>query len=377
MARINLRQPLVHQLALPYLLIVPALFSVAAVLVLSLHGDLNIPALYSQCHARARLPGLSRIPVLGAPVCFIVSFFAEAAASARGVAHLAGILAFVGALLTVCRVEAARACNQRSWTVRTPTPAWLVFNLLGGTLVWDLWVVPAFLRRAKAIRAENVQEDALESLQRDRNPLEDEELIQTERSFISGAEVYATPLAVAVGFVVPSILMLALKDAVAVIVWLFFPLWVAVVHWAASAVAVRLLRDNGPLYLEAHPLSVRTVYAVPFVASILAHALFIWNLFRGNDSREMTRTTLKFIEIDFAFIAASVLYWVFVESGGIPAAALVVLSLFMGPGAALCAAWLLREKAICAVAVSAQEEEAEEESDGDDSTVHEDTPLLN
>jgi hypothetical protein len=378
MARINFSQPLIHQLPMRYLLIVPVLFSVAAVLIFALHGDVNWPLLYSQCHARSRLPALSHIPVLGAPACFLVSFFMYASASMRAVAQFGAILAFLGAVLTVCRVEAARPCNQRSWTIRSPTLSWLAFNLVGGTVVWDLWILPAFLKRAKDIRVERVKDDAVESLQGG-GDIFDEERLRVERSFISRAEVCAIPLAVAIGFVVPSVLMLVLKDAVSVIVWLFFPVWVAIVHRAVGLAAVRVLKDNGPLYLEAHTPSVTLVYAVPFATSILTHVLFIWNLFRHNDSREMTRMALKFLGINFSFIAGTVLYWVFVESGVVPAVLFIVMSVFLGPGAALCVTWGIREKAICEFAVLDEEtgNGSDGESDGDNSTIHEDTPLLN
>ncbi|KAI0871335.1 hypothetical protein GGS24DRAFT_492305 [Hypoxylon argillaceum] len=373
-ARIRLSRPLVHQLRLRYLVVVPVLLAVAAALVLAVRGDVDTPLLYSQCHARARLPSLSRIPVLGAPACFLASVFLLAASSIRGVAQLSVFLSFLAALLTVSHVEAGRACNGGSWSLRRPTLGWLVFSLVGGTVVWDLWVVPAFLKRAKDLRVEKVRAEALEG---GTGLLDEEERLLLERSLTTRAEVYAIPLAVAVGFVVPSVLMLVLKDVVSVIVWLFFPLWVGAVHWAVKFAAVKLLRDDEPLYLDSHPPSVTLVYALPFIASLLSHALFIWNLFCKNDSRQMTRAALQFIGIDFSFIAATVLYWVFIESGVIPTVLMVVFTVFLGPGAALCLTWLVRDKAIVAFAVSEEEDGSDEESDGDDSTVHEDTPLLN
>ncbi|KAI1747392.1 hypothetical protein F4782DRAFT_427010 [Xylaria castorea] len=375
MARIKISQPLVHQLPIQYILIIPVLFAVSTAVILTTHGDVNIPLLYSQCHARSRLPALSRIPVLGAPACFLVSAFLFATASMRGVAQLGVFLSFLGALLTVCRVEAARACNQRSWNIRFPALSWLAFNLVGGTFVWDLWIIPAFLKHAKDLRVERVKEDALEHGQGNEGPFE-EERVMLERSFITRADIYAVPLAVAIGFIVPSVLMLVLKDAAPVIVWLFFPVWVAAVHLAVKFAAVKLLRDNGPLYLESHPPSMIFIYALPFIASLFTHALFIWSFFYQNDSREMTRMALKFIGIDFVFTAVSVLYWVFVESGVVPAMLMLVFSVVLGPGAALCLTWIIRERAICAFAVSGEEDRSGEESDGDDSTVHEDTPLL-
>ncbi|KAI3335148.1 hypothetical protein F4824DRAFT_465946 [Ustulina deusta] len=377
MARIKFNLPLVHQLPLQYVLIVPVLFSVFAALTLTIHGDVNTPLLYSQCHSRSRLPAISHVPVIGAPACFLVSLFMFATASMRGVAQLGVFLAFLGALLTACRVEAARACNQRSWNIRFPTLSWLAFNLVGGTFVWDLWIIPAFLKHAKDMRIQGTKGDAPEIGQASGDLFEDEEQVMLERSFTTKAEVCAIPVAIAVGFIVPSVLVLTLKDAVSVTAWLFLPLWVAVVHLVVKFAAVKLLKNNGPLYLESHPSSITLVYALPFAASLLAHALFIWNLFCKDDSRQMTHTALKFIRIDFIFIVATVVYWVFVESGIIPAVLMVVFSAFLGPGAALCLTWFVREKAICAFAVSGEEYESDEETDGDDSTVHEDTPLLN
>ncbi|KAI1191951.1 hypothetical protein F5B17DRAFT_124049 [Nemania serpens] len=377
MARIALTRPLVHQLSLPYLLVTPVVFAVLAAVLLTVHGDVNTPLLYSQCHARERLPAISHIPVLGAPACFLVSSYMYAAASTRGVTQLGVFLAFVGALLTACRVEAARACNQRSWHIRLPTLSWLVFNLVGGTFVWDLWIVPAFIKHARDLKVERTKVQPLDAGQGGEDLFGDEERVELERSFLTRAEVYAVPLAVAIGFIVPSILMLVLKDAVSVVVWLFFPLWVATVYRAVKLAAVKLLRDNGPLHLESHPTSVTMVYALPFIASLVAHAFFIWSLFYEDRSRQMTRTVLKFMHIDFAFMAATVLYWVFVEAGLVPVVLMVAFSVILGPGAALCITWLIRERAICTFAVEAEEDGFDEESDGDDSTVHEETPLLN
>ncbi|KAI0392843.1 hypothetical protein F5Y17DRAFT_338532 [Xylariaceae sp. FL0594] len=397
MARIHLSKPLLHQLRLPYLLIPPALLFVGAVLTLLFHGDVNATLLYSQCHARSRLPGLSRVPVLGAPACFLVSFFSLAAASTRAVAQMSAVLAFVAALLTVSLVEAARPCNRPSRTVRSPALAWLVTNLGAGALAWDVWIVPEYLRRAKRVVVERAKQDALRAFGAVEagegggtvGGLDPEERVRIERSFITSAEVYAIPVSVLVGFIVPSILMLFLSDAAGVVVvvavWLFYPVWVALIRWLVELAAVRfVLRDNGPLHLESSAPSVVLVYAVPFLCSLFAHGFLIFNvLFSRDDSREMTRMALRYVAINFAYLAATVLYWVFVEAGPVPAVVLVASSLIFGPGAALCIAWSVREKVICAGILDEGEEDGtmlgdEEEDDDDDdaSTVHENTPLL-
>ncbi len=113
----------------------PVLLAIGTFLVLFVHSDTNIPMLYSQCHARSRLRWLSRIPVLGAPSCFLVSFFQEALASTRAAGTMAAILSFVGGLLTVSLVEAARVCNAPNKLIKYPTLPWIVFNLIGGAAV--------------------------------------------------------------------------------------------------------------------------------------------------------------------------------------------------------------------------------------------------
>ncbi|KAI0145164.1 hypothetical protein GGR57DRAFT_480981 [Xylariaceae sp. FL1272] len=374
-------QPLVHRLPLKYLILLPILFSLLAFIILSFHSDINTPLLYSQCHSRSRLPSISRIPVIGAPTCFLVSFFIFASSSIRAIAQLGAILSFVGALLTVTRVEAARKCNKKSWNITNPLLSWLVFNLAGGTVVWDLWIVPVFLSQAKANRLSRAKDNAI-SLPgggSGRDVYEDTQRIISERSLSEKAEVFAIPIAVLLGFGIPSLLMLVFHDVLSVLIWLFFPLWVEIVHWVVLLEARRIVPENGPVYIDSEPMSIVVLYTLPVAASVAFHVFVIYNLFSHDDGREMTRTALKFIEIDFAFIAATIVYWVLVEAGLIPAAILVVLSFAMGPGAALCVVWTLREKAIVAFALSddeAKEDSVSEESDGDDSTVHENTPLL-
>ena len=79
-------------------MIPPIIFAILTGFILFVHSDTNIAMLYSQCHARARLPFISKtIPLLGTPICFLVSFFQEAVASAHKTMPLmAGVLSFIG-----------------------------------------------------------------------------------------------------------------------------------------------------------------------------------------------------------------------------------------------------------------------------------------
>ncbi|KLU92772.1 hypothetical protein MAPG_11713 [Magnaporthiopsis poae ATCC 64411] len=317
------------------LLIVPVRLTagfVALVVVLSLR-DVNPGLLYSQCHARARLPWLSHAPLLGAPVHYLVSFFHKALASTRSAASLAEVPAFVGGLLTVATLEAARLCNASSALIAHPTGPWLVFNPTGGEPVWVFVIVPAFLRRAKGLIPVDESPDA--------------RLAADSRNLAFAADAVVVPLSAALGFVAPSAAMLATNSPITILGLALLP---------PSTLRSPATSRAGPSYAPCpsvpRPASASrrgagpswTSMAGPVVCSIAAH---LWNLvvlIRGADGwREITRSTVEFIEIDAVFIGLTVLYWILVEGGWRLAGLMVLLSVLLGPGAGICAAWVCRE----------------------------------
>ncbi|KAH6846976.1 hypothetical protein B0I37DRAFT_374012 [Chaetomium sp. MPI-CAGE-AT-0009] len=163
------------------------------------------------------------------------------------------------------------------------------------------------------------------------------------------AEGWAVPVAVAGGFVVPAVVMLMTDSAVAVGVWLLFPVWVSLLRRAVRGLVVRVLgreRWGGSAHLERSWTAVVGVYAVPVLCSVLAHAYLIWSLTQPDDRREMTRSTLRLITVDAFFLGLTVLYWVLVEAGWRAALVMVGTSVLLGPGAGICAAWVYRERAV-------------------------------
>ncbi|MBE3050511.1 hypothetical protein IMZ48_50070 [Candidatus Bathyarchaeota archaeon] len=347
------RGPAAASLRLRYLLIPPVLLAIATAALLIRHADYNLVALYSQCHAHARLPFLSRVPILGPPSCYIVSFFQTAVASSRAAATMAAALSFVAALLTVYVVEGARVCNRPAVLIAYPTGPLLAFTLAGGAFVWELAVAPAFLRRAREILLARraAREGGVAAL----SPF-DPELGRGLRHLRSDAEAVAIPVAVLLGFIVPSVLMVALGTPVAVGVWLFAPVYVALVRGVVRVVLPRLrarsvdpnaaeAEDLRSLHLEAHRVSLALVYAAPVLCSALSHGLLIFSLLAGKDDRrDMTRATLGFIEIDVVFTGLTVLYWLGVEVGWRVVGIMVGVSVVLGPGAGICAGWVYREE---------------------------------
>ena len=364
-------RPAVHNFELRYLLVVPVVLAVLTGYTLFLHSDTNVYMLYSQCHARARLPWLSHIPLIGSPACFLVSFFEVAVASVRAFGLMAVILSFVAGLLTVSTVEAARICNSPSVLIAYPTGPWLVFDLIGGAIVWELVIIPAFFHRSRAIIAAR-RRGGPQELPSPADPTFGESM----RHLAHVAETVAIPAAVAVGYVVPSLAMLVLDGPVAVLLWLLFPVWVSLVRQAVRRIALLAQEGwRGSLHLESHRLALLGVYAVPITCSVLAHAHWIWSLTQPDDRREMTRSTLKFITVDAFFVGLTVLYWILVEAGWRVALVMVGASLVLGPGAGICIGWIYREqtvdpdRSVTVVAVGARRDDSQGEPS-------EQTPLL-
>lgn len=320
-----------------FLLIVPVLLAIATALLLFVHSDVNVAMLYSQCHARSRLHWLSRVPVLGGPSCFLVSFFQEAAASVRSAAALGVVLSFVAGLLTVSTVEAARLCNGPAVLIAYPTGPWLVFNLVGGALVWELVIIPAFFLRSKQIIAARAATD------RTLAPASHPDVGEAMRHLSAAAEVAAIPIAVAVGFILPSVLMLVLDSPAAVIVWLFFPVYVSLIRQGIRFGLTKLAREHRTWHLESHRPSLLAVYALPILCSVASYVVWFWSLAQRDDRREMTRATVRFIEIDMFFIVLTVLYWIFVETCWEVALVTILASAVLGPGGGLCVGWIYRE----------------------------------
>lgn len=341
------RPPPIVTFSLPYLIFPAVLLALLTLVTVFIHSDVNAALLWSQCHSHAKMPFLTRYAPLPSfittPLCSLASFFEAALASTTSTAALAVVLAFVGGLLTVHTVEAARICNAPNVLIAYPTGAWVLFNLLGGAFVWELVIIPAFLHRAKRIlhgkRAGSREETG--------SPEDSHDV--DESRHLPDSEVVAIPAAVALGFYLPTILMLTLKTPAIILAWLFFPIFVSLLRQLLRFAIRRLRRsDQALIHIESGRRSLVAVYTVPVLFSVLCHAIAAWaNATRGHgDQRELTRSVIKFVEIDGFFIWLTVLYWMFVEVGWRVPLVAVVTSVVVGPGAGTCLSWVYRERLI-------------------------------
>lgn len=334
----------IHVYSYRVLLVVPILLAIATFALLFIHSDVNVVLLYSQCDARSRLPAVSRIPVIGTPLCFGISFFQSANDSVRTFASMSAILSFLAGLMTVTTVEAARICNAPNILIANPTGPWLVFNLLGLAVVWELVIIPAFFHRSRSIilARKKAGQDVVESA-----ASKDPDFGKDSRHLTVDAEIVAIPVSVAWGFILPSVLMLLYNTPVTIVIWLVFPIWVSLIRQAVRWIVLRLQkRQHRSFHLESHTVSLLLVYLVPVICSVVSHVLLIWSLFQWDDRKEMTRSTVKFAEIDATFIGLTVLYWLFVEAGWKVPLVVIVTSIFLGPGAGICIGWIYRDNEI-------------------------------
>ncbi|KAF4970825.1 hypothetical protein FSARC_2191 [Fusarium sarcochroum] len=350
----------IHHFSYRSLVIPPILLAAATIVVLFIHSDVNAALLWSQCHSHARIPAISRIPGIGTPLCYIVSFFRAALHSLRSTAVMAVVIAFVGGLLTVSTVEAARICNAPNVLIAYPTGPWLIFDLVGGAVVWELVIIPAFLHRARSVLNAKKRDDGNGEVRS----------IFTSRH-LPDSELVAIPISVAVGYFVPSILMLFYTTPATIGIWLFFPVYVTIIRQITRKIVISIRRaDPTTVHLASNRRSLVLVYLLPIICSILAHIFFIWSLTQPDDRKEMTRSIIVFIEVDTQFIFWTVLYWMLVEVGWRVPFTTAVTTLVVGPGAGTCVGWMYREKLIH----HDSEDEGEDESAAQ--PADEETPLL-
>ncbi|KAG6030030.1 hypothetical protein E4U41_000216 [Claviceps citrina] len=190
--------------------------------------------------------------------------------------------------------------------------------------------------------------------------------------------------------------MLATRSPVWIALWLFFPVHVALIRrlvqrllllatttttttstTSTTSTTTMLGSPSAPppntttVHLESHRGSALAVYALPVLASALAHGFVIAAAVTGpDDRREMTRSAVKFIEIEFQYLALTVLYWLLAEVGWRAPLAMTAASAVLGPGAGVALAWLYRERLIVPPlgggGAGGEDEEAGAEGEGED-----------
>src|SRR5580698_574138 len=93
------RLPYGHRLSLPWLLAPLVLLATGTGYMLFLSSDDRVNSVFQQCINGT--DGLATVPIIGVPLCCLISFFHAALDSRRSAAIMGEILAYVGCLLTI------------------------------------------------------------------------------------------------------------------------------------------------------------------------------------------------------------------------------------------------------------------------------------
>ena len=360
------QQQLINRLSTFSISIPLLILFISTVFLLFFSSNDDVAAIWPQCSPTTPtgfLSHVSRIPLIGQPLCFLISFFEYAMASSRGFAVMSVVLSFVGALLTVSTIESARIYNSPNFLIRNPTLPWLFFNLAGGAVAWQIIIVPAFISRSR--RAHHIQSSASPRFLSEGNPsstgqsASSPEVIDardpnrgSEKHHLrSSAEIYAIPLSIIIGYVVPCTVMLFATSPTSVAIWLFFPLWVSLARQAIRYILILLPifpqftnDESDTHHIESFNFSLTVVYAVPVLLSILSQVIIFNNLLDADDGSPVTRAALGFIEIDFSAIALTVFYLLLLEAGWKIFGIALVCCVISGPGTGLVVGWIMREK---------------------------------
>ncbi|KAH8889702.1 hypothetical protein GQ53DRAFT_651701 [Thozetella sp. PMI_491] len=335
------RRYLVDRLSFPALVAPLVLLAAATGYLLFLSSDPRVNVLFTPCLSPE--PGQSgpfaSAPVVGIPTCCLVSFFRAALSSRRSAAIMGVILSYVGSVYAALTVESARGANQSNWMIRNPTPAWLLFNLAGGAVVWQLAIVPSFLYQAKkCYTSPAAGSGTLTKRQATAYATGDSTL-----RHIPSSEVLAVSIAIAVGYVLPCIPFVDSPKPIWILIWLFFPLYVSAVRQLARRLVPSSTRRSS-VHPEFEGTAFFTIYALPIVCSVVSHYALLYDMYFVEDDRApTTRAALQFIQLDIAAIGLTVLYWIVAVNGLRIALLSVALGLIVGPGAGLCFAWVAKE----------------------------------
>jgi hypothetical protein len=277
---------------------------------------------------------------------------------------MACILALVSALLTVSHIEASRLVNQQSNLLTRPAWIWFAVNAITGAIVSPLVLCASIVRSrngagvsrgCEIVRYDNSgdeDEGADESIGRTETQL----LIYVDagapvaasaawayhnRSLSSRTRTFSIPIAVAIGFVLPSILLLADPNPAIAAAWNLFPLAIYVVDLSAH----RLLggeEDSEHYHAENNTRSAARIYCIPIALSMAAHFYLVAALAR--EPVIAWTPSAKLMLINFCFMFLTYMYWILIESSATTVWVAVLMTCLAGPGAGVSIGWILKER---------------------------------
>lgn len=344
------RKRLIDRCSFPVLLVVPVLTACAALYFMARHQS-GLEHLGDACHSRN---GFAAIP------CTFTRFFDVTLAHPHGFAFLAVFFALVASLLNITYLESLRLTNQPSRVICRPLLPWMITNVASGAVAVPLLLFPAAAIRSRDSQRTDCPADAGEC-----DRLSHPDYGTHRRRIPVAADMHAVPVAVGLGFVAPSVLLMFRPETTVIMLWNLFPLYVSVIWHAVRHVIMAVERVTGAhrwrkqrsspapspstsdLPLSSDISSWRVLllaYGLPSIISAFSHILFIYmRLSRSEGVEGIAQDTLGVLHADFWAIIVTMIYWLAVESSLGVAALAVLAGLVGGPGAGLSVGWALRE----------------------------------
>lgn len=318
--------------------IVPVLISTISIVTISLSIDPDIALLWDICTSSSSpYPELSDVPVIGIPCCTLSTFFASTVATALGQIFMSVFLSFITALITTTMVESQRQDETPNVVVRYPAGSWLLVNVVSGAVVAPLVMAPASFYHSKTCLRK--RQDPSRIASGDGLP---------NRAVRAQAKL-AIPLSVTGGFIIPSIILIFAPSPTIVILWQFFPIYVAILFRLLTIIVSQL---PPTLLAVSQRRSIHLLFTIPILLSILSHVSLIIYVFslllsqRHDDGSPLTTSALHVLAINFLTIFITLIYWLYIEGGTSTARAGLKWTLLVGPGAGVCFGWIAREEAM-------------------------------
>lgn len=259
--------------------------------------------------------------------CSITAFFDQTFNTDLGAAFMASLFAFIAAALTITHLEAAREFNRFSVFIKQPLLIWTLVNVITGSATFPLLLTVTLLYQAR-----------LHALGPQGKPIR-----QAGRHLTSAADTFSIPLAVLLGFALPSLRLVQRRTELAIGVWNLFPLLVSllqivvrtILHGLASRASVK------PWHAEQHTASLIRLYSLPILTSAVAH---FWLLSAMVNSIDELSHASHFMIVNGTSIFALYIFWIWYESDGRATGVSLFCAVCLGPGAGVSVGWILQER---------------------------------
>jgi hypothetical protein len=159
----------------------------------------------------------------------------------------------------------------------------------------------------------------------------------------------AIPVSVTGGFVIPSMILIFASSPTTVILWQFFPIYVAILFRLLSTILNQL---PSTLSTASQGRSKELLFTISILISILSYVSLIIYIFsllfsqHHDEANHLTSAALHVLAINFPTIFITLIYWLYVEGGTSTARAALKWTLVAGPGAGVCFGRITREEAM-------------------------------